>query len=207
MSCSPIALKDYLLNELADSDRRTLEAHIKTCPACCEELDRLRLTEAALFSLREEEIPQRIAFVSDPVFQSSGWRRWWAAFWASPARVGFAAAAMLSAAVVFSAATRPAAPAIQARVQPAPVAVQSAAAVSESELAERIQAAVDKAVNASQERQMARVKALVDELEQSRQQLKLAAADFDWSQRHEAIMRVASNKYGPPPRPASGEQK
>ena len=63
MSCSPIALKDYLLNELADSDRRTLEVHIKTCPACCEELDRLRLTEAALFSLREEEIPQRIAFV------------------------------------------------------------------------------------------------------------------------------------------------
>jgi len=76
MSCPPIDLKDYLLNELADPERRKLEVHIKTCPACREELDRLRLTEAALFSLREEEIPQRIAFVSDPVFEPSRWRRW-----------------------------------------------------------------------------------------------------------------------------------
>jgi hypothetical protein len=69
-------------------------------------LDQLHLTQAALFSLRDEEIPQRIAFVSDPVFEPSGARRWWAAFWGSPARLGFAGAAMLSAALVFSASMR-----------------------------------------------------------------------------------------------------
>jgi hypothetical protein len=206
MSCSPIDIKDYLLNELADSDRRKLEAHIKSCPACREELDRLRLTEAALFSLRDEEIPQRIAFVSDPVFELSGWRRWCAAFWTSPARAGFAAAAMLSAAIVFSAVTRPAVPVIQARVQPAPVAVQTASTISQAEMETRIQEAVERALNANQERQTEQVKALVTELGQARQQLKIAAATLDWSDRRQENTRVASNGYGPP-RPTSGEQK
>ena len=107
MSCSPFDLRDYFLKELTDPQQRQVEAHVKDCPACREELERLRLTEAALFSLREEEIPQRIAFVSDPVFEPSGWRRWWAAFWGSSARLGFASAAMLSVAILVSALTRP----------------------------------------------------------------------------------------------------
>ena len=55
-----------------------MEAHVETCPRCREELDRLRLTEAALFALRDEEIPQRIAFVSDKIFEPSPARRWMA---------------------------------------------------------------------------------------------------------------------------------
>src|SRR5579872_5411064 len=100
MSCSPFELRDYFLQELADPQQRQVEAHIKTCQSCQEELDRLRITEAALFSVRDEEIPQRIAFVSDKVFEPSPWRRWWASFWGSTARLGFASAAMLSAAIV-----------------------------------------------------------------------------------------------------------
>ena len=76
MSCSPFDLRDYFLQELTDPQQRQVEAHVKTCQACREELDRLRLTEAALFSLRDEEIPQRIAFVSDKIFEPSPWRRW-----------------------------------------------------------------------------------------------------------------------------------
>ena len=76
MSCSPFDLRDYFLKELADPQRRQVEAHVKTCPPCREELERLQLTEAALFSLRDEEIPQRIAFVSDKIFEPSPWRRW-----------------------------------------------------------------------------------------------------------------------------------
>src|SRR5439155_22953110 len=99
-SCSPFELKDYFLKELPDSQQREVEAHVKSCQVCREELDRLRLTEAALFSLRDEEIPQRIAFVSDKIFEPSPWRRWWTAFWGSGARLAFASAAMLSVALV-----------------------------------------------------------------------------------------------------------
>jgi anti-sigma factor RsiW len=203
MNCPPIDLKDYLLNELADPDRRTLEVHVKSCQACREELDRLRLTEAALFSLREEEIPQRIAFVSDPVFEPSRWRRWWTMLWGSPARLGFASAAMLTAAILVSAITRPA----PVRPQPAPATVAAAAAISDAEMERRIQAAVDKAVDASQQRQMANVSQLVGELKETQQQLKLAAAELDMSQRRADTLRYVSSNYGPPLRPPTGEQK
>jgi anti-sigma factor RsiW len=105
MSCSPFDLRDYYLKELTDPQQRQVETHVKDCSTCREELQQLRLTQAALFSLRDEEIPQRIAFVSDPVFEPSGVQRWWAAFWGSPARLGFAAAAVLSLAMVFTGAT------------------------------------------------------------------------------------------------------
>ena len=52
MSCSPFDLRDYFLKELPDPQQRQVEAHVKTCQPCREELERLRLTEAALFSLR-----------------------------------------------------------------------------------------------------------------------------------------------------------
>src|SRR5688572_5328895 len=107
MSCSPFDLRDYFLQELAVSEKSQVEAHVKTCAECRTELDRLGLTEAALFSLRDEEIPQRIAFVSDKIFEPSPWRRAWSAFWGSGARLGFAGAAMLSAAILVSALTRP----------------------------------------------------------------------------------------------------
>jgi len=207
MSCSPSDLRDYLFNELADSDRRNLELHIKTCPACREELDRLRLTQAAMFSLREEEIPQRIAFVSDPVFEPSGWRRAWTVFWGSPARLGFASAAMLSGAILLSALTRPAATLATAKFPPAPASIQTTATVPEAEIERRIQAAVDKAVTASEERETANVRQLVGELQQSRQQLRLAAAELDMSQRRADYVRYVSSNYGPPPQSAAGEQK
>jgi anti-sigma factor RsiW len=99
MSCSPFDLKDYFLKELPAPERRQVDLHLKTCPACREEVDRLRLTETALASLRDEEVPRRLAFVSDRIFEPSPWAR----FWSSGARLGFASAAMLSVAlVVFS---------------------------------------------------------------------------------------------------------
>jgi anti-sigma factor RsiW len=210
MNCSPIELKDYMLNELADPERHRLEAHLKTCPACREELDRLRLTQAALFSLREEEVPQRIAFVSDPVFEPAPWRRWWTGFWASGARLGFASAAMLSAAILYSALTRPPAPAVSAKMAPA-AAVQTSAALSQAEIDQRIQQAVnravDQAVSASQAQQTQKVKETMADLEQYRQQLKLASAQLDWSLRRADNVRYVSNNYGPPARPAGGEEK
>jgi anti-sigma factor RsiW len=133
MSCSPFDIRDYYLKELTDPQQRQVEAHVKDCPACRQEMDRLRLTEAALFSLREEEIPQRIAFVSDPVFEPSRAQRWWAAFWGSSARLGFAGAALLSAALLFSALTRAAGTSSGAGLSPADVDRRIPAAVASSE--------------------------------------------------------------------------
>ena len=139
MSCSPFDLRDYYLKELTDPQQRQVEAHVKDCSACRAEMDRLRLTQAALFSLRDEEIPQRIAFVSDPVFEPSRAQRWWAAFWGSSARLGFAGAAMLSAALLFSALTRTAGTPPNAGLSPADVdqRIQQAVAASEARQTQR----------------------------------------------------------------------
>jgi hypothetical protein len=158
MSCSPFDLRDYFLQELADPQQRQVEVHVKACSQCREELDRLRITEAALFSLREEEIPQRIAFVSDKIFEPSPWRRGWAAFWGSTARLGFASAAMLSIAITVHA-FRPA---------PAPrpvVNTTMTASVSEAEIQQRIQAAVDKAIPAIEARYAQSAERMVKDVE------------------------------------------
>jgi anti-sigma factor RsiW len=160
MSCSPFDLKEYFLRELPSPQRLQVEAHVKTCSPCREELERLQLTEAALFSLRDEEIPQRIAFVSDRIFEPSPLRRWFSGFWGSTARLGFASAAMLSASVLYFAATRPA---------PAPdrTAAPTMAAVSPSpqQIQQQIQQAVSKAVAQLEARQAETTKQLVADFE------------------------------------------
>jgi anti-sigma factor RsiW len=176
MSCSPFDLRDYFLQELPDpAQRQQVEAHVKVCPPCREELDRLRLTETALFSLRDEEIPQRIAFVSDKVFEPSPWRRWLAAFWGSTARLGFASAAMLSVALIVFATTRPApAPA------PVPNTVAAASVPSSAEIEQRVQAAADKAAREIEARYAAKTEQLVKFIEQRDQhERKLMASAYD----------------------------
>jgi anti-sigma factor RsiW len=144
MSCSEDDLKDFMFGELDEAARGRVEAHVRSCRHCQEELDRLRLTGAALNALREEEMPRRIAFVSDPVFEP----RWWQRLWQSGPKLGFASAAMLSLALVFSAVYRPA-------PQPVPAAVDPAAIEQRvnAEVAKRIGPAIEAAVAASEARQ------------------------------------------------------
>ena len=197
MSCSPFDLRDYFLQELAVPQRRLVESHVRTCPSCREELDRLQLTESALLTLREEEIPQRIAFVSDPVFEPSPVRRWLSDFWGSAARLGFASAAMLSAALVVFAFHQPA-PA-PATVATAPAAVRTTVAtVSDSEIQARIDAAVTKALVAVQARHAEQTKQLVADIEQARQRLKLAAEQYDLNQKRNKTAMLVAGFYNPP---------
>jgi len=200
MSCSPFDLRDYFLKELPDSEQRQVEAHVRNCQPCREELDRLRLTEAALFALREEEIPQRIAFVSDKIFEPSPWRRWWAAFWGSTARLAFASAAMLSIAILVSA-LRPV-----GRIAVLPGAPQVVKTISDTEIQARIDAAVAKAAAQVEARQMEKTKQLVADLESTRQRLLLAADEFDYYQRRANAIRISASNYGPP-RAENGELK
>ncbi len=77
MSCheSKPDWKAYALGELNPEARAQAEAHATTCSACSEELASLRLTLDMMSTLREEEIPRRIAFVSDKVFEPRWWQR------------------------------------------------------------------------------------------------------------------------------------
>src|ERR1700682_3842862 len=100
MSCSPSDLRDYLFGELAEAERRQAELHLRSCSGCHDDLERLRTTHGTLLALRDEEVPQRIGFISDKVFEPSLARRAWLALWGSSARLGFASAAMLSAALL-----------------------------------------------------------------------------------------------------------
>src|SRR5215472_8380288 len=148
MRCSPFDLRDYLLEELATNDRRQVEKHVALCSSCREELQRLDLTQAALRSLPDEELPRGIAFVSDKVFEPSPWRRAWQAFWGSSARLGFASAAMLSAALVVTALNR----AVPAPPVSTPVP-QIDTARLEAEFDRRLHIAVQKGVAESEARQ------------------------------------------------------
>jgi len=154
MSCSPFDLRDYYFKELAENERRLTEVHVKTCAHCREELERLHGTESALLALPDEEIPQRIGFVSDPVFQPSGFRRGWDALWGSAARLGFVSAAMLSAALLVFSLTRP----VPQANAPAPAMTQTA---TQADFSKRLDDAVSKAEAASEARQVRQTQELL----------------------------------------------
>jgi anti-sigma factor RsiW len=192
MNCSPIDLNDYFLEELSGPKLRQVEAHVKTCQPCAEELDRLRLMGAALRSVPDEEIPQRIAFVSDKIFEPSPWRRWLAAFWNSGARLGFAGAAMLSASLlVFAFRPAPAPVTIVRTVSvQAPASQAQTSAISEAEVQRRIQAAVDKAVDV-------KTAELAKELETARRTLQVVSDRYEMSTKR--VMVEHASNYGLPP--------
>jgi anti-sigma factor RsiW len=171
MSCSPIDLKDYFFGELEDAESTRVRTHLDSCRACSEELDRLRLTEAALHSLRQEEPPRRIAFVSDKVFAP----RWWQVWWNSTPRLGFASAAVLSIAILVHAFARPVV------VAPAPaVNVAAIEARVSADAASRLDAAVRAAVTQSEARQAQKT---VEMMEAARKDIR----DIDFQRRADRV--------------------
>jgi len=108
---SDIDLKAYLFGELAEDERRRVAAQLEKDPALMAEYARLEQTQAMLGFVQDEELPRRIAFVSDKVFEPS----WWQRFLASGPQLGFASAALLALAMVGHGwLSRPVAPAMQA---------------------------------------------------------------------------------------------
>jgi anti-sigma factor RsiW len=182
MSCSPFDLRDYVLKELSEPEKTQVDLHTKTCAACREDLERLQLTETALLALPDEEIPQRLAFVSDKVFEPSSWRRGWSAFWGSAARLGFASAALLSIALTVLAVTGT-----------ARNSVITATGLTQQQLQQQVQAAVDRAVGASEARMDKRISDIQRENREQQQQL-LRAADslVDYSRREKLMLERSS---------------
>lgn len=139
MTCPDFDWKGFVLDELPAPERRRMEEHLKSCAACSLEVESLNLTTVALKRLPMREMPRRISFVSDPIFEPN----WWQRFWSSAPRLGFASAAMLSLAILVHAVVPRTAP--MSAPAPAPVAVE---AQVQAEVARRLPEAVNAAVDA-----------------------------------------------------------
>lgn len=97
-------LSDYLDDELTDSERAALDAHLLECEACASTLDDLRrvVDEARTLSTRapERDLWPAIAARIQTTPQS---RPWWSALWSPPAldrQFSFSLAQLAAAAVV-----------------------------------------------------------------------------------------------------------
>jgi len=135
MSCvSPESKPDwkaYVLRELPPDAAGQAEIHLTNCSDCQEEVGTLRLTLDTLSTLREEEIPRRIAFVSDKVFEP----RWWQRVF-SPT---FAAAALVAAAILVHGSLRPGQAQVDAAVTKAISQVEARHALEIQVLADMIE--------------------------------------------------------------------
>jgi hypothetical protein len=183
MSCSSADLKDYVLGESNAAGRERVEAHVAVCAGCAEDLERLRLTHVALSGLGEEEIPRRIAFVSDKVFEPSWWQLALRSRW-----MGFAAASLLLAAMIAQA-LRP-----SRNMQPPPVDTAALERRIEAEVASRIEPAVAKAMAESEARQSQRFAEAVAAVERraaDRRRMELAA----WSDELRLLQRQMGLVY------------
>ena len=166
-------VRDYAFDELVPADRQSMEKHMASCVDCATELDRLRLTTAALRVLPDVEVPRRIAFVSDKVLEPK--QRWWAAFWNSGARLGFAAACVLSAGLVFASAHR----------QPQGRTIVQTASASQAQL----DAAVSKAVSQAVEKTRA------DDARLTQAALDAVDAKYETKQRELMVSLQQSYEY------------
>jgi len=153
MSCSSVDLKAYFLGELPAAEKAAIAKHLDACAGCREEMDRLDATRAALVSVADVEPPQRIAFVSDKIFEP----RWFERIWQSGPVMGFASAAVLAAAIFVHAYARPAA---------APVDTARMEQRIQQEVNSRVDAVVTKAVAATEQRQDQRIAQAVATAEQ-----------------------------------------
>jgi anti-sigma factor RsiW len=196
MSCASIDLKAYFLGEASAGERASAEQHVAQCGACRAEYDRLRVTQAALLTVREEEIPRRIAFVSDKVFEP----RWYHRLWQSGPRLTFAAAGLLSCAILVHAFYQPPAPAPVAAVV-SPAEIESRV---QEEVARRLDAVVKKAVadaGARQERHTAELLAAAEKRRLLEQRETMAAVETAFEQLNKRVnylsrTRMASLESG-----------
>ncbi len=188
-ACDRVELvRDYAFDELAPTERAAMAQHLTACHACASELDSLRLTTAVLRVLPDVEVPRRIAFVSDAVAKPG----WFAGFWNSSARLGFAAACVLSVGLSFTAWRRAADP------QP----VVRTAAVSQAEIDAAVQKAVTLAVEKTHAEDVRITQAALDAVDskyaQKQQNLMMQmAASLDYLKKKNQFTALSSFVNGP----------
>jgi anti-sigma factor RsiW len=190
MKCTSFDLNAFFFGELAADERRGVEQHLAACQACRAELDRLRITQASLASIPDEEVPRRIAFVSDKVFEPS----WWQRLWRPAPQWALASAGMVAAAILLHGymSGHAAAPPVDARVVEARV---------EAELARRLPAALDQAVAKLEARHEARMREAVATVEkraelERKAQMVAFEENLDVVRKRFNVMYLASANLG-----------
>ncbi|WP_321475891.1 zf-HC2 domain-containing protein [uncultured Paludibaculum sp.] len=197
MTCPSFDWKSYILDEITAPERRQMEQHLTGCAHCREEVDGLRLTVTALRRLPVQEIPKRISFVSDPVFEPSGWQR----FWNSASRLGFASAAMLAGAILLHGyMIRPVPVTTTAGLSSAQIEEQVQVRVN-AEVARLLPTAVDQRVQAQLKPAMAELSARLQEVQASSEKgrvadQRLVADAFTVLEKRYNTMFVQANRYG-----------
>ncbi len=201
MKCGDFDPRDLAVGELSGPALQEAEAHVAGCAACAARLEETRLTVTALRLSPDREIPRRIAFVSDPVFETS----WWQRFWRSGPQLGFASAAMLAAAILVHGWT------VQGKAVPAPedraAFEQRVAGEVARRLPEALNAAVEQAVDAKVKSLLAGLEQRVDALDktrlaslerrvESREDLKNIESAFSLIERRLAVIQSAAARYG-----------
>jgi uncharacterized protein YicC (UPF0701 family) len=172
--------KDYVFGDLSAADRRALELRAAENPEAREEIARLQTLKDTLGTLKEEEVPRRIAFVSDPVFEP----RWWQRIWRSGPQLGFVSAGLLAAAIL----------AHGVLVQNVRTATPAAGVVSEAELSARVEKEVNARLDAAVQAAVARAVADLDARRKQESAALLAAAEQRFEQtRREDLAAAAAN--------------
>lgn len=190
--------KAYILGEMAAGERRDAEAHASACQACQEEVASLRVTLDAMATLREEEMPRRIAFVSDKIFEPT----WSQKLIQSLLRPSFAAAAVIAAAILVHAFVRPGAPvpaafSQQANLKNAPAQIDAAtieARVS-AEVAKRLTEQLNAQLNAALDSAVTKAVSDARKRDEEHTAQMLAAAERRYGQSTELMTRQVTQMY------------
>jgi hypothetical protein len=182
--------KAYALGELDADACRDAELHAAACSDCQEELAGLRITIDALATLREEEIPRRIAFVSDKVFEP----RWTQRMWQSFLRPSFAAGAVIAAAILIHAFVRPPVASAPPRVDTAAVEARIAARIT-AEISQRVEAQMAAAVNTAVDTAVTRAVAETRKQDDQRTTALLAATERRYADAAEFLDKRVTQIY------------
>jgi anti-sigma factor RsiW len=180
--------KSYALGELDARARQEAESHVAACADCQDELAGLRVTLDAMATLREEELPRRIAFVSDKVFEP----RWYQKLTQAFLRPSFAAAAVIAAAILVHAFVRPAGvPASAPSQAMAQVDTRAIEARVTAEVTARLQSEMAMAVNTA----VTKAVAETEKRDDHRTALLLSAADRRYSDAADFLNKQVTRIY------------
>jgi hypothetical protein len=189
-------LQDYFFGELNQEERARMEKQLACSEELRGELRRLEMTATALRMLPDEEPPQRIAFVSDKVFQPSLAGR--AGKWLTGA-VPILASAALSGLVVFAVVER------RPQMTPAPAAIEHRTEVVRTPAMDQaeVKGLIATAVAAAEARNAEKMRVTLAEADRrhdmERKQMLLDVQDtMAYMQKKMNVLQVASADLGGP---------
>jgi hypothetical protein len=180
--------KSYALGELDARVRQEAESHVAACADCQDELAGLRVTLDAMATLREEELPRRIAFVSDKVFEP----RWYEKLFLRPS---FAAAGLIAAAILVHALVRPVSTPASAPQSMAQVDTRAIEARVTAEVTARLQNEMAAAVNTAVNTAVTKAVADTEKRDDQRTAQLLSASDRRYSDAADFLNKQVTRIY------------